>query len=150
MSGAVICGVDDSGAAAGALPVARGLAARYELPLHLVHVVTPHAGAEERAAGSALAERAAGATATWEVETGHPADQLVAVAEERGASFLVVGCHGPRSSLLGSVSAEVSRRASCPVVVVPETVRQEPPLRIGGRFAGGIARFGLGRVHAAD
>jgi hypothetical protein len=35
---------------------------------------------------------------------------------------LVVGSHGPRSSLLGSISAEVSRRAPCPVVVVPQGV----------------------------
>ena len=33
--------------------------------------------------------------------------------------MIVVGSHGPRSSLLGSVSADVSRRAPCPVVVVP-------------------------------
>jgi hypothetical protein len=33
--------------------------------------------------------------------------------------LIVLGSTGPRSSLLGSVSAEVSRRAPCPVVVVP-------------------------------
>ena len=32
--------------------------------------------------------------------------------------MIVVGS-GPRSSLLGSVSAEFQRRAPCPVVVVP-------------------------------
>jgi len=42
----------------------------------------------------------------------------VAVAEKEAASLIVVGSTGPRSSLLGSISADVSRRAPCPVVVV--------------------------------
>ena len=57
--------------------------------------------------------------AHWLVEVGHPADRLVAAAADANASMIVVGSHGPRSSLLGSVSAEISRRAPCPVVVVP-------------------------------
>src|SRR5207244_5306490 len=57
--------------------------------------------------------------AAWLVDAGHPADRLVAVAADRDASLIVVGSRGPRSSLLGSISAEVSRRAPCPVVVVP-------------------------------
>jgi hypothetical protein len=56
--------------------------------------------------------------AQWLVEVGHPADRLVAVAEKEAASLIVVGSTGPRSSLLGSISADVSRRAPCPVVVV--------------------------------
>ena len=31
----------------------------------------------------------------------------------------MVGSQGTRSSLLGSISAEISRRAPCPVIVVP-------------------------------
>ena len=56
--------------------------------------------------------------AYWLVEVGHPADRLVAVAEKEAASLIVVGSTGPRSSLLGSISADVSRRAPCPVLVV--------------------------------
>jgi nucleotide-binding universal stress UspA family protein len=67
--------------------------------------------------------------AFWTVEEGHPADGLVALARERDASFVVVGNHGPRSSLLGSISAEVSRRASCPVVVVPQGSERAPDER---------------------
>jgi Universal stress protein family len=52
------------------------------------------------------------------VDAGHPADRLVAAAADEEASLIVVGSTGPRSSLLGSISAEVSRRAPCPVVVV--------------------------------
>src|SRR5206468_4867078 len=57
--------------------------------------------------------------ATWLVEAGHPADRLVAAARNAAASMIVVGSTGSRSSLLGSISAEVSRCAPCPVVVVP-------------------------------
>jgi hypothetical protein len=33
--------------------------------------------------------------------------------------MIVVGSQGQRSSLLGSIAADISRRAPCPVVVVP-------------------------------
>ena len=69
-----------------------------------------------------LADADPGRLDLWLVDIGHPADQLVAAVEDERASFLVVGSHGPRSSLLGSISAEVSRRAPCPVVVVPQGV----------------------------
>ena len=58
-------------------------------------------------------------SAGWLVDIGHPAERLVAAATAKKASMIVVGSTGPRSSLLGSISADVSRRAPCPVVVVP-------------------------------
>jgi hypothetical protein len=74
--------------------------------------------------------------------------------------MIVVGSTGPRSSLLGSISADVSRRAPCPVVVVPPggdaRVNGHSDPRVNGHsgrrgtavedrdFAGGIARLGLG------
>jgi hypothetical protein len=72
--------------------------------------------------------------AEWVVAVGHPADQLVAAATKTEATLIVVGSHGPRSSSLGSISAEVSRRAPCPVVVVP------PGSDHGFRSAVGIGR----------
>ena len=86
--------------------------------------------------------------AAWLVSVGHPADALVAAAKKARGSMIVVGSTGPRGSLLGSVSADVSRRAPCPVVVVPPgaDVRQEGHTN-GARdteLAGGITRFGLG------
>ena len=71
--------------------------------------------------------------AKWLIEVGHPADRLVAAAADTNASMIVVGSHGSRSSLLGSVSADVSRRASCPVVVVPPG-RRRPPERQTSAF----------------
>jgi nucleotide-binding universal stress UspA family protein len=114
--GPVICGIEDGNGTAVA-GVARELAAHYELPLLYVHVLGSPGDAD--GAAEALEEVAAAGGGELVLEEGHPADRLVALADRRRASFLVVGNHGPRSSLLGSVSADVSRRAPCPVIVVP-------------------------------
>lgn len=124
MAGSIICGVDDSESAKGAARVARGLSA--QLGSRLVYVRVVDGGSPDReisAAAARLQQLAECATdvdcgAQWLVEVGHPADRLVAVAEAEAASLIVVGSTGPRSSLLGSISADVSRRAPCPVVVV--------------------------------
>ena len=119
MNGPVICGVDDSDVAAGAIDVARELARRYELPLLYAHV--RRGNTNDDTAPGRIHDAAGAGHANVTIERGHPADRLVALTHERGASFLVVGNHGPRSSLLGSISADVARRAACPVVVVPPT-----------------------------
>lgn len=124
MTGSIVCGVDESESAKGAARVARELSAKLRLRLVFVRVVED-ATTDERIAAIAarLHHLADSATevdcgAHWLVDVGHPADRLVAVAEEENAALIVVGSTGPRSSLLGSVSADVSRRAPCPVVVV--------------------------------
>jgi nucleotide-binding universal stress UspA family protein len=154
MAGSIICGVDDTESAKGAARVARALSGELGLGLVFVRVVESQA---HEAEVSAIAERLEqlSATATevdggahWVVDTGHPADRLVAAAQETEAAMIVVGSTGPRSSLLGSISADVSRRAPCPVVVVPPGADAQLNERDDdGRhrdFAGGIARFGLG------
>jgi len=119
MKGPVLCGVDESRTADGAVHVARELAERYDLPLVYVHVFDGHSRTD--AVRRALRDAADAADADVAIEAGHPADRLVALAEARQAAFLVVGNHGPRGSALGSISADVSRRAPCPVIVVPPT-----------------------------
>jgi nucleotide-binding universal stress UspA family protein len=162
MVGSIICGVDDSESAKRAARVARALAGELGLGLVFVRVVEPDA---PDAKVSTIAERlerlSVGASdvdcgAAWLVEAGHPADRLVAAATKAEAAMIVVGSTGPRSSLLGSISADVSRRAPCPVVVVPPGA----DARVNGRpdrradagderdFAGGIVRFGLGSRYA--
>lgn len=148
MAGSIICGVDDSESARGAARVARALAGELGAGLTFVRVVEPGSREPDPSAIAERLERLSAAAhdvdsgAVWRVEEGHPADRLVAAARESGASLIVVGSTGPRSSLLGSISADVSRRAPCPVVVVP-------PGAEGGRdgeaadAAGGIVRFGL-------
>jgi nucleotide-binding universal stress UspA family protein len=128
MTGSIICGVDGSAVSDGAVRVARDLGTRLERRVAFVHVAAPGTPHEEI---DAMAERLQELTDAnagpdhhdlWLVDIGHPADRLVAAAEDESASLLVVGSHGPRSSLLGSISAEVSRCAPCPVVVVPQGV----------------------------
>jgi nucleotide-binding universal stress UspA family protein len=127
MTGSILCGVDDSVASRRAVRVARELAALLDRRVVYVQVVPPGT-AQETVDGVAerLQQLAADAEADrvdlWMVDVGHPADRLVAASEDEKASLLVVGSHGPRSSLLGSISADVSRRAACPVVVVPPDV----------------------------
>jgi nucleotide-binding universal stress UspA family protein len=124
MTGLIICGVDDSDSAKGAARVARGLSAQLGSRLVFMRVVDDGSPDEEITAVAAhLHQLAESATevdcgADWLIEVGHPADRLVGVAEKEAASLIVVGSTGPRSSLLGSISADVSRRAPCPVVVV--------------------------------
>jgi nucleotide-binding universal stress UspA family protein len=164
--GSIICGVDGSESARRAARVARGLSSKLGLDLLFVRVLENGAAGERVDTTAARLEHlndtvnAVDSGAVWLVEVGHPADRLVAAAAERGASFIVVGSHGPRASLLGSISAEVSRRATCPVVVVPPGadggLNGDPQggiarFEIGGGVtdsAGGIARFGLGSRRA--
>jgi nucleotide-binding universal stress UspA family protein len=156
MAGSIICGVDDSESAKGAARVARALSSELGLGLIFVRVIEPDAAdAKVGAVAERLERLRAGATAVdsgaaWLVDAGHPADGLVAAATRAQASMIVVGSTGSRSSLLGSVSADVSRRAPCPVVVVPPGADAHVNGHSGGRevgsadrdFAGGIARFG--------
>jgi nucleotide-binding universal stress UspA family protein len=124
MTGSIICGVDGSESAKGAARVARGLSAQLGSRLVFVRVVEGTSPDREISVAAARLQRLTECAtdvdcgAQWLVEVGHPADRLVAVAEREAASLIVVGSTGPRSSLLGSISADVSRRAPCPVVVV--------------------------------
>ena len=161
MVGPIICGVDDSESAKGAARVARGLSSKLGLGLVFLSVVEDD-GREPKISATAerLERMSGGATeadrgASWLVDIGNPADRLVAAAEAEKASLIVVGSTGPRSSLLGGISAEVSRRAPCPVVVVPRGADLSSANgRLDGRsetqFSGGIARLGLGSSKDAD
>lgn len=57
------------------------------------------------------------------VRIGDPAAQILALAEEIGASLILLGSHGRtgvKRWLMGSVSEEVVREARCPVTVARE------------------------------
>lgn len=125
MAGSIICGMDGSESAKRAARVARRLGSALELRLVFVHVV--EAGSPDEKV-SRVAKRlhhlAEGCTdldcgAAWVVDVGDPVDRLVAASAGDDVSYIVLGSRGPRAPLLGNVAAEVSRRASCPVVVVP-------------------------------
>jgi nucleotide-binding universal stress UspA family protein len=144
--GSIICGVDDSDSAKGAARVARGLSSKLGLGLVFVRLVED--GSLQQKVKQVHDEvTEVDCDADWLVEIGHPADRLVAAAAAKNASLIVVGSTGPRSSLLGSISAEVSRRAPCPVVVVPPSAdtsaaHRERNGKVDMRVARGIARVG--------
>jgi nucleotide-binding universal stress UspA family protein len=61
-------------------------------------------------------------SARGEVREGAVAPTILQVAEDEGASLIVLGTRGPSSAaelLIGSTSTEVLRHARCPVLVVP-------------------------------
>jgi len=140
MKGPVICGVEDP-SSVGAVKVAHELARKHHLPLVYVHVAV---GDEDNQSFDLCQQVAAGAGVFVLARSHHTTDCLLEIARERQASFLVLGNHGPRSSLLGSVSAEVARRAPCPVVVVPPPA--EAPVGHGrdAEVVGGVVRLASG------
>jgi nucleotide-binding universal stress UspA family protein len=155
VAGLIICGVDDSESAKGAARVARGLSSKLGLGLAFLRLVDNGLSKEKVCAIAERLERDCGAVSEtdrgvrWLVESGHPAERLVAAATAEEASMIVVGSTGPRSSLLGSISAEVSKRAPCPVVVVPpgaelSTAGPGPAVELDSPISGGIVRFGAG------
>ncbi len=95
----------------------------------------PEAEDEMYAEAAAAAERIAaeiGGGATIEVRRGDPARILLDAA--RSSDLLVVGsrAYGPvRHAFLGSVSAEVMRNASCPVLVLPRQALRNETERVG-------------------
>jgi nucleotide-binding universal stress UspA family protein len=153
MTGSIICGVDNTASAREAARVARVLAGKLGLGLVFVRAAdgTP-SDAEMSAIAERLEELSGYATdvdcgATWLVDDGDPADCLVDAAKEKDAALIVVG-----SSPSRSISADLWRRAPCPVVVVPLGGEAQLNGNGDGReyvdadrdFAGGIARLGLG------
>lgn len=155
MAGLIICGVDDSESAKGAARVARGLSSKLGLGLVFLRVLESGASKEKVSAIKERLERVSDVLsevdngARWLVDEGHPAERLVAAAAAEEASMIVVGSTGPRSSLLGSISAEVSKRAPCPVVVVPPgadlaATAQTQDVKADSPLSGGIVRFGMG------
>ena len=145
----IVCGVDESPAAADAVHIAAALSASLKLDLVLLHAVSvepavalaaaPHYRVAEddfevrRESARTLLERRAGeagvtGSADLRVEPGHASQVLSSVAEHEDAALVVVGTRGRRplvGVLLGSVSTAVVSRAPCPVVVVPEGARFE-------------------------
>lgn len=62
-----------------------------------------------------------GLQAEYVADVGFPSERIVALAEERKASLVVVGTREPgflKRLLEGSVSQDVSRRAHCDVLIV--------------------------------
>jgi nucleotide-binding universal stress UspA family protein len=128
--GTVVVAVDGSPATARVLDVAADWAAVCDVPLAVVHVLTPIAleggSVVEGTPGLAAAceetlTRAGACCSAHTLESSSASDAIVRWATERGASLIIVGSeHRGRfeRALFGSVSMAVVRHADCPVVVV--------------------------------
>lgn len=140
----IVCGVDHSAGARAAARFAAELADRLASRLVLVHVVKPPIPQTElglaarvtdweviddlRGAGAGLLEEVAqelgpGREVTAELRFGDASTVLADVAEQAGATLVVVGSRGLGSVgalILGSVSRRLAVDAACPTVIVPE------------------------------
>jgi nucleotide-binding universal stress UspA family protein len=138
-----------------ALEVALDLAGRTGADLHLLHAEVLHSDPVAEREGEAhampvsavrdrLRQRAGGGAAadaeTLEGDVRYEAVRDVAAApailryaEEHGVDLIVMGTHGRRGVrrlLLGSVTEEVIRAASCAVLAVPGVREPTPPLNV--------------------
>ena len=145
-SASVVCGVDGSDHALAGAAFAGRLAERLDCRVVVVHArqnvraalsypgarsetppVTGQADSVDKVAADVLqrAVDAAGPSATGVTEPGPPAEVLEAVADRENGRLIVItsrGLGGLRTSLLGSVAAELSGAATRPVVVLSEAV----------------------------
>lgn len=133
----ILVGYDESGPSKRAFEHALELAKRFGAELLVVSVVRiPESGLLAEVEGvidsaeehfkeelTRMRERALemGVKLASEVVAGHPAEQLVHLAELRHADLIVIGSRG-RSKvsrwMLGSVSERVLRYAHCPVTII--------------------------------
>jgi nucleotide-binding universal stress UspA family protein len=150
-SAQVIVPLDGSPLAEQALVPARRMAERYERGLLLLRVVPPlqvvaagpgtypllhdEAVLEVQEAGEYLSalrtrlQRAGHMPVQFMVGHGIPADEIVALAETKPDSMLVMSTHG-RGGLarfvLGSVALEVARRSPVPLLITPGVAPESP------------------------
>ncbi len=113
----IVVAYDQSDASERALEAAADLAG-YGSRLTVVHVRragAPEGSTIERAREQLLRRQV---TARYLEPCGHPAKEVVEAARAIGADLVVVGRRGALSRVLGSVSADVVRRAPCDVLVV--------------------------------
>lgn len=144
----IICPVDFEEHSLNAVRFSAALAARDKLPLTLIHVVTPiptyateseasvllapevHSSlaarieeAKNLLEGLKISHERDGALIKTEVIEGHPGNILVERALENPRALMVLGTRGHRGIrrfILGSTTAELLRRAVCPILTLRE------------------------------
>jgi nucleotide-binding universal stress UspA family protein len=124
-TGPITVAVDSSPPAALALTAAVDLALATGRALSIVNVVesgrTGWSTAEPILNDAAETVRSAGLEFELVTLEGPPAETIVATAQRRGSSMIVIGTHGRKNAarlFLGSVAAAVLERARVPVMVV--------------------------------
>jgi nucleotide-binding universal stress UspA family protein len=125
---AIICGTDLSEASAGALEVARALAAQAgESEVVLIHVIDPELGdgpersdAIEKARGEleAIAARSSTPSVRTELVVGPPEESLCGFAETERSELIVIAARSSEGSFLGQTAEKIVQRSVVPVLVV--------------------------------
>lgn len=142
MDDSIVVGTDGSETAKQAVAEAVRMAKALGAPLHVVSAFEPLRGAHVTGAPDGAAKvwaplpddavesilsqavtgvRLAGVEATPHAIRKDPADALIDVADQVGATMIVVGSkgmHGARRLALGNVPNKVSHRARCNVLIV--------------------------------
>ena len=120
----IVVGADDSATGGKALAVALGLGAMLGTALHVVSaygVFRASTEAEAILEAATQSASAQGLQAVTHARRDHPAEALIAVAEEQDADLVVVGDAGMSGGsrfVLGSVPDRVSHHAPCSVLIV--------------------------------
>lgn len=143
----VLFPTDFSDGALRAFPQAVYLANWHDAELHIVHVTVPSGGpnktlpVSQGTLGQWLktsgVERKKSSWADLDrltivqkrIESGVPAEQLVGYVDDEDIDLVVMGTHGRRGlrrTMLGSVTEEVVRKASCPVLTVRTEAAEAP------------------------
>jgi len=118
----IIQATDGSVEALAASSVAGRIAARQGAAVTTLNVGDDPERGAEIAAGAAASIRGQGSESTPRAETGSPPAQIIEVANEIGASLIVIGSRGMTGvRALGSVSERVAHRAPCSVLIVRPT-----------------------------
>ena len=137
MNGPIVVGTDGSDTATVAVTEAIALASAFGQPLHIVaaykpsspsgvpaefaDAMTPHSAVESLLAGEVARAKAAGVDAQTHARTGDAADSVIDVAEQTGATLIVVGNRGIGSAkrfVLGNVPSKVVHHSPCSTYVV--------------------------------
>ena len=96
-----------------------------QAPEDIRWMITDSASADERAKrGTTIAKDVGVKEVKTAVDSGDPAEMLIATAENSGGDVIVVGSKGMTSAkrfILGSVPNKVSHHAPCDVVIVHTT-----------------------------
>jgi len=130
----ILCGVDESDAAAGVVGAACWLADQLEARLVLIHVSDEPMRDADGVVASIRDRLALGSGVDLHSTEGAPAQRLIDEVKHLDADLLVVGSRGRGpigSAVFGSVSRTLVTGAPCPVVVVPPRVKPVEELSPG-------------------
>jgi nucleotide-binding universal stress UspA family protein len=125
----ILVATDFSDSSAEALRVAVDHARQFGARLHIVHVSRngdPHGAYELSRLAQGFASRQL--TVTTAHKFGEAAECILDHARRAKVDLIVMGTHGRTGvtrALLGSVAERVTRRAPCPVLTVPMSVRSD-------------------------